>query len=72
LGNPATRFLLGTAEGITRLRGKWHSYIGIPVMPTYHPSFILRNGGDTGSTPYKRDVWNDMKLVMEKLGLPVP
>jgi DNA polymerase len=69
LGNPATRFLLDTAEGITRLRGKWHSYNGIPVMPTYHPSFLLRNGGDTGSTPHKRDVWNDMKMVMARLGL---
>lgn len=72
LGNPSTRFLLGTAEGITRLRGKWHSYRGIPVMPTYHPSFLLRNGGETGNTPHKRAVWEDMKLVMQRLGLPVP
>lgn len=71
LGNPSTRFLLGTAEGITRLRGKWQSYNGIPVMPTYHPSFLLRNGGSSGSTPHKRDVWNDMKMVMERLGLPI-
>jgi DNA polymerase len=69
LGNPATKFLLGTAEGITRLRGKWQSYNGIPVMPTYHPSFLLRNGGDAGNTPHKREVWNDMKMVIEKLGL---
>lgn len=69
LGNPSTRFLLKTMEGITRLRGKWQDYKGIPVMPTYHPSFLLRNGGDTGNTPYKRDVWNDMKMVIEKLGL---
>jgi DNA polymerase len=72
LGNPATRFLLGTAEGITRLRGKWQSYNGIPVMPTYHPSFLLRNGGDAGTTPHKREVWNDMKMVIEKLGLNFP
>ncbi|GAB4424354.1 MAG: uracil-DNA glycosylase [Turneriella sp.] len=72
LGNPSTRFLLGTAEGITRLRGKWHSYNGIPVMPTYHPSFLLRNGGDAANTPHKREVWNDMKLVMAKLGLSAP
>ncbi|AFM13635.1 uracil-DNA glycosylase [Turneriella parva] len=69
LGNPATRFLLKTGEGITRLRGKWHDYNGIAVMPTYHPSFLLRNGGDSGNTPYKRDVWNDMKLVIDRLGL---
>jgi DNA polymerase len=72
LGNPATRFLLGTAQGITRLRGKWQSYNGIPVMPTYHPSFLLRNGGDAGNTPHKREVWNDMKMVIEKLGLNFP
>jgi DNA polymerase len=72
LGNPATKFLLGTAEGITRLRGKWQSYNGIPVMPTYHPSFLLRNGGDAGNTPHKREVWNDMKMVIEKLGLNFP
>lgn len=71
LGNPSTRFLLQTMEGITKLRGKWQTYNGIAVMPTYHPSFLLRNGGDAGNTPYKRDVWNDMKLVIEKLGLPV-
>lgn len=69
LGNPSTRFLLQTAEGITRLRGKWHEYKGIAVMPTYHPSYLLRNGGDAAETPYKRDVWNDMKAVMDKLGL---
>ncbi len=69
LGNPSTRFLLNTSEGITKLRGKWHDYNGIAVMPTYHPSFLLRNGGDAGNTPYKRDVWNDMKQVIEKLSV---
>lgn len=72
LGNPSTRFLLQTTDGIMKLRGKWQSYNGIPVMPTYHPSFLLRNGGDAASTPYKRDVWNDMKMVIDKLGLPLP
>ncbi|MFO1472014.1 MAG: uracil-DNA glycosylase [Turneriella sp.] len=69
LGNPSTRFLLNTMEGITKLRGKWQNYNGIAVMPTYHPSFLLRNGGDAGNTPHKRDVWNDMKMVIEKLAL---
>ncbi|MBV6493183.1 MAG: Type-4 uracil-DNA glycosylase [Turneriella sp.] len=71
LGNPATRFILQKAEGITKLRGKWGEYNGIAVMPTYHPSFLLRNGGDAVNTRYKREVWNDMKLVMQKLGLPL-
>lgn len=70
LGNPATRHLLDTTLGITALRGKWALYESIAVMPTYHPSFLLRNGGDSQENRYKREVWNDMKLVMAKLGLP--
>lgn len=65
LGNPSTRFLLKTKAGITTLRGRWHMYRHIPVMPTYHPSYILRNGND--SSPLKRDVWNDVKEVLHYL-----
>ena len=65
LGNPSTKFLLQTQLGITRIRGTWNFYGDIPVMPTYHPSYILRNGGD--SSPLKRDVWNDIKKVMHFL-----
>lgn len=46
LGGPSTKFILQTKEGITRIRGKWNSFRNIPVMPTYHPSYILRNGGE--------------------------
>ncbi len=63
LGNPATRFLLNTKEGITKMRGKWYTYDGIPVMPTFHPSYILRNGGDR--SPLKKQVWEDIKKVLE-------
>lgn len=52
---------------ITRERGKWMSFKGIPVMPTLHPSYLLRNPANA-----KRDVWNDMKAVLAKLGRPVP
>lgn len=69
LGNPSTRFLLKTTEGITKLRGTEASFEGIPVFPTYHPSYVLRNGGD--SSPLKKDVWADIKKVMAKLGLPL-
>ncbi len=65
LGNPATRFLLKTKLGITVMRGKWHYFNNIPVMPTYHPSYILRNGGD--SSPLKKDVWSDIKQVLSYL-----
>jgi len=42
LGSPATKLLLETKTGITRLRGKWHDFRGIPVMPTFHPAYLLR------------------------------
>ena len=67
LGSPATSFLLQTKVGITRLRGTWHDYRGIPVMPTFHPSYVLRNGGDR--SPLKKDVCNDIKLVIDRLSL---
>lgn len=70
LGNPSTRFLLNTSRGITRLRGQWAEFRGIPVMPTYHPSYVLRNGGE--KSPLRRDVWEDIKKVMIHLGLPLP
>ncbi len=70
LGGPAAKFILGADVGITRLRGRWGEYKGVPVMPTYHPSYVLRNGGD--KSPLRRDVWADIKLVMEKLGWSVP
>ncbi|MCB1199305.1 MAG: uracil-DNA glycosylase [Leptospiraceae bacterium] len=70
LGGPSTKFILNSKEGITRLRGQWHSYREIPVMPTFHPSYILRNGGD--KSPLKKDVWHDIQLVMKKLDEPGP
>lgn len=70
LGGPSTKFILGTKEGITKLRGKWGEFQSIPVMPTYHPSYVLRNGGD--KSPLRRDVWEDIKLVMERAGIPIP
>lgn len=66
LGAVAMQGLLGKT-GITRLRGHWHVYRGIPLMPTYHPAFLLRNQ----SMAEKRRVWEDMLQVMEKLGLPI-
>jgi uracil-DNA glycosylase family 4 len=66
LGNFAARFLLGTEEGIMRLRGRWGSYQGIPVMPTFHPSFLLR------SPEKKKEAWSDLLDVMKKVGLPLP
>ncbi len=67
LGATAMEGLLGKTGGITRLRGHWQIYRGIPLMPTYHPAFVLRK--QLLST--KREVWEDMLQVMEKLGLPI-
>ena len=65
LGNPSTKFLLNPSLGITKIRGQWGMYEGIRVMPTYHPSYVLRNGGD--SSPLKKDVWEDIKKVIAYL-----
>lgn len=63
LGSPATRSLLRTTVGITRLRGQWHSYLGIPVMPTFHPAYLLR-----AYTPEnRRKVWEDLKAARVRL-----
>lgn len=63
LGQTAGRGLFGDSFRIGRVRGKWISYEGIPVMATYHPAYLLRNPKDKGI------VWEDIKLVMAKLGL---
>ena len=67
LGGTAVEGLLGKTAGITRLRGNWQTYRGIPLMPTYHPAYLLRNQ----ALSEKRRVWEDMLQVMEKLGMPV-
>ena len=59
LGSPATKTLLNTRIGITKLRGSWQSYAGIPVMPTFHPAYLLR-----AYTPEnRRKVWEDLKAA---------
>jgi uracil-DNA glycosylase len=63
LGKFAGQWLLKTADPISRIRGRLGAYNGIPVMPTYHPAYLLR-------TPSaKKDVWEDMKAVRGMLGL---
>lgn len=69
LGNVAMEGLLGI-KGITRLRGQWKTYENVPLMPTYHPSFLLRGGGE-GKARYW-DVWDDMGQVLTRLGRTPP
>jgi uracil-DNA glycosylase family 4 len=60
LGSTAAKALLATKDGVTRLRGKWHKWRDIPVIVTFHPSYLLR--------PYnqdaKREAWEDLKKVL--------
>lgn len=67
LGATAVQGLLGTTEGIMRLRGKWKLYKGrIAVMPTFHPAYLLR-------TPNaKREVWEDLQAVVRQMGRSLP
>ncbi len=67
LGATAVEGLLGKTIGITKLRGQWRTYRGIPLMPTYHPAYLLRNQ----AMSEKRKVWEDMLAVMEKLGMSI-
>jgi DNA polymerase len=67
LGATAVEGLLGKTIGITRLRGNWRTYRGIPLMPTYHPAYLLRNQ----AMSEKRKVWEDMLQVMEKLDMTI-
>ncbi len=61
LGECASQSLLGDQTAISHLRGKWHQYQGIPLLPTYHPAYLLRNPAA------KREVWEDMKQVIKCL-----
>jgi DNA polymerase len=62
LGTFAAQTLLETSVPISKLKGCFHDYMGIKVMPTYHPAYLLRNPGK------KRDVWEDMQKLMKALG----
>ncbi len=73
LGAPAAKTLLNTAQPIGKLRGRFHEYYlsgvtgegpSIPIMPTYHPAYLLRNPAEKSKT------WKDLQMVMQRLGLP--
>ena len=60
LGGTAARALLGSKDGVTRLRGSWHKWRDIPVMVTYHPSYLLRAYNQSA----KREAWEDLKKIL--------
>jgi DNA polymerase len=68
LGEAAAEGLLGVTASIPALRGKWHDFAGVPVRVTYHPSYLLRT---EGLLEPKRQLWEDMLVVMERLGMPI-
>lgn len=66
LGKTAAQALLDDKTPITRLRGRWREYAGIPLMPTFHPAYLLRSPGE------KAKVWEDLKAVVRHLGRELP
>ena len=66
LGKFAAQVLLRSRVPISKLRGSWSEFDGVPLMPTFHPAYLLRTPGD------KKLVWEDVKKVLVHLGLPIP
>lgn len=66
LGATALRALLDVQLGITKMRGHWYTFRDIPIMPTFHPAYLLRNPAA------KKEVWQDMQEVVKKLGRKIP
>jgi DNA polymerase len=66
LGRVALQGLLKSSAAMGKARGKWYYYKGIPTMVTYHPSYLLRK------PEAKRDVWQDLQMLMKEMGLKTP
>jgi DNA polymerase len=66
LGAVAAQALLATALAVGKLRKRWHRYLGIPAIVTYHPSYLLRNPAA------KKDSWEDLQMLMQAMGLKPP
>ncbi len=66
LGSVAAQTILQTQTAISRIRGEFQVRDGLVILPTYHPAYLLRN------PEKKREVWNDMQLIMARLGLQAP
>ena len=66
LGKTAASFLLESTETMAQLRGTWRTWQGIPLLATWHPAYLLR------MPAAKKDTWDDMKLVLQRMGRPIP
>jgi DNA polymerase len=67
-GGTAAAHLLGTTASLGKLRGRFHTYKGIPVLCTYHPAFLLPHR----QPAKKKDVWDDMQMLLRRMGRPIP
>ena len=63
LGSTAAKALIGGKDGVTKLRGRWHEWNGIPLMVTFHPSYLLRPYNQNA----KREAWEDLKSVLHRV-----
>jgi len=63
LGSTAAKALIGGKDGVTKLRGRWHQWNGIPLMVTFHPSYLLRPYNQNA----KREAWEDLKAVLHRV-----
>ena len=68
LGLPSAKYMLQTSSTMGRLRGQWHEWRGIKLMPTFHPAYVLRSY----TNEVRAAVWDDLKKVMGEIGLAVP
>jgi uracil-DNA glycosylase family 4 len=68
LGLPSSKYMLASKLSMGKLRGQWHNWRGIKLMPTYHPAFLLRAYTEEN----RAAVWSDLKKVMGEVGLPIP
>ncbi len=64
LGKPAAQLLLNSNEAMGKMRGVWREYEGVPLMPTFHPAYLLRSY----TKENRAKVWSDLKQVMDRLG----
>lgn len=72
LGSTAVSAFFGGKQEITKVRGKWMEWEKIPLMPTFHPSYLLRSQSEPFFVDLKKAMWSDMQQVMHKLGNPAP
>jgi uracil-DNA glycosylase len=68
LGLPAAKYMLESKSTMGKMRGQWHNWRGIKLMPTFHPAYLLRSYTEEN----RAAVWSDLKQVMAEVGLPVP